>query len=363
MFGPSGFFTPNDIDDSFSSQEMELIHSSKDGFNDLYRVSKNGRFFIYKALKPEYAGNIMYEDLLRKDFNIGFSLQHGHICQYYAYVNIPEIGNAIVMEWIDGLTLEEMIPQLRKDKVLARKIIHELCSALDYMSQKQVYHRDLKPENIMVTHNGHNVKIIDFGLSDTDSYGSYKAPAGTRMYASPELLAGEQIDGRSDIWSLGIILRELGMDGAVVKKSLMRNREDRYTTASQLYDDLISREKRKPLAVSFIGVAVLAVLVALFLIMRDSEGGSVLHDAAVSDTVQIPETDVQVPASQTGIQPSAPGADNLQPPAAGQPSGTTQASASAQPAAPVKKSQGEVQEFIDDESLDALLNEASGKIR
>jgi len=82
MFGPSGFFTPNGFDDSISYQEMELIHSSQDGFNDLYRISRNGRLFVYKALKPEYVGNIMYEDLLRKDFNIGFSLQHGNICQY-----------------------------------------------------------------------------------------------------------------------------------------------------------------------------------------------------------------------------------------------------------------------------------------
>lgn len=345
MFGPSGFFTPADVDDSFSFQEMELIHSSKDGFNDLYRVSKNGRFFIYKALKPEYAGNIMYEDLLRKDFNIGFSLQHGHICQYYAYVNIPEIGNAIVMEWIDGVTLEQMIPLVRKDRDLALKIVGEICEALDYMSRKQVYHRDLKPENIMVTHNGHNVKIIDFGLSDTDSYGSYKAPAGTRMYASPELIAGEQIDGRSDIWSLGIILREIGLFESVARKCLKRNRDYRYATASELYEDILSRQRRRLMLFPFIGLAA-AIVLALFLYFS-GENDMIKDNTAVE---VIPATE-PVKDSQIPEREALPSAD------------TVKASAKKPLPEPVKDFQSETQEFIDGESLDALLNEASGKIK
>ena len=171
MPGPSGFFLPN-IQNSTNndSDRLELIHSSDDGFSELYRGCKNGRFFVYKALKKEYRGNPLYEELLRKDFNIGFSLSHTGICQYFGLIDFPSIGNCIVMEWIDGRNLENLISSGEIGKGLARKIICELCDALGYIHKKQIIHRDLKPENIMITDNGHNVKIIDFGFSDADSY-------------------------------------------------------------------------------------------------------------------------------------------------------------------------------------------------
>lgn len=346
MFGPSGFFTPGGVDDFVSSQEMELFHSSRDGFNDLYRASRNGRLFVYKALKPEYVGNMMYEDLLRKDFNIGFSLQHGHICQYYAYSYIPEIGNVIVMEWVDGVTLEQMLPQLRRDKKLAMKVVRELCDALDYMAQKQVYHRDLKPENIIVTHNGNNVKIIDFGLSDSDSYASFKAPAGTRMYASPELLAGEQIDGRSDLWSLGVILGEMGFKGKAVKKCLKRDRDERYSTAAELYADLSKSLLSKALYI--VAAICLVVLIILF-------QNYLLKNRVYSLPVKPEAVEVVVPANTVPDEVKTTESGN-----------TSEDSADTvfvnEVPAPAEEKKNP-EEYIDNASLDALLNAASGEIK
>jgi hypothetical protein len=346
MFGPSGFFTPGGIDDFVSSQEMELFHSSRDGFNDLYRASRNGRLFVYKALKPEYVGNMMYEDLLRKDFNIGFSLQHGHICQYYAYSYIPEIGNVIVMEWVDGVTLEQMLPQLRRDKKLAMKVVRELCDALDYMAQKQVYHRDLKPENIIVTHNGNNVKIIDFGLSDSDSYASFKAPAGTRMYASPELLAGEQIDGRSDLWSLGVILGEMGFKGKAVKKCLKRDRDERYSTAAELYADLSKSLLSKALYI--VAAICLVVLIILF-------HNYLLKNSVYSQPVKPEAVEVAIPASPVSDDVETAEDGNTLEDAA------ETVFVNEVPAPAEEKKNPE--EYIDNASLDALLNAASGEIK
>ena len=346
MFGPSGFFTPCGVDDFVSSQEMELFHSSRDGFNDLYRASRNGRLFVYKALKPEYVGNVMYEDLLRKDFNIGFSLQHGHICQYYAYSYIPEIGNAIVMEWVDGVTLEQMLPQLRRDKKLAMKVVRELCDALDYMAQKQVYHRDLKPENIIVTHNGNNVKIIDFGLSDSDSYASFKAPAGTRMYASPELLAGEQIDGRSDLWSLGVILGEMGFKGKAVKRCLKRDRDERYSTAAELYADLSKSLLSKALYI--VAAICLVVLIILF-------QNYLLKNRVYSLPVKSEAVEVVVPANTVPDEVKTTESGNT----SEDPADTV--FVNEVPASAEEKKNPE--EYIDNASLDALLDAASGEIK
>ena len=236
MIGPSGFFQDTDDTNVFPSfSDLEIIHDSEHGFNVLYKVNKNGRFFVYKALKPEHRGNPFYEELLKKDFNIGFSLNHPNICQYYGMVNVPSLGNCIVMDWVDGCSLEKLVSEGKTGRKQAEKLICELCDALDYMHRKQIIHRDLKPENILVTYNGSNVKIIDFGLSDADSYYLFKAPAGTKVYASPELIAGDVIDSRSDIWSLGVIINEMtGYYRHVAAGCMRRDREKRYATAADV---------------------------------------------------------------------------------------------------------------------------------
>ena len=271
MLGPSGFFLP--AGPGIAEQEyneIELIHTSSEGFNCLYRVCKNGRFFVYKALKEEYRGNKIYEDLLDKEFNIGFSLSHSNICQYFAKIQHPVIGSCIVLEWIDGYTLEYLISQHKISEKLAQKVICEVCDALEYMHNKQIIHRDLKPENILITHNGQNVKVIDFGLSDTDSYNIFKAPAGTRIYASPELIAGETVDLRSDIWSLGVIINEISREYQyVATRCTFRERAQRYASAFDVKKSILREPMRKLKVLLRWIVAIAAAATAALLMLNE----------------------------------------------------------------------------------------------
>lgn len=273
MLGPSGFFLPDNPGATHTdSNSLELIHSSEAGFSQLYRGSKNGRFFVYKALKKEYRGNPLYEELLKKDFNIGFSLNHTGICQYFGLIDFPSIGNCIVMEWIDGQNLESLINQGVIDKPLARKIICETCDALEYIHRKQIIHRDLKPENIMITNNGRNVKIIDFGLSDADSYCTFKAPAGTKAYASPELIAGEKLDARSDIWALGVIINELsGSFTHVTSRCLRRDKEQRYTSAADVKRAILQEGARKMRNIAAIAAVLVSIAGAVWIFGGNQE--------------------------------------------------------------------------------------------
>ena len=76
-------------------------------------------------------------------------------------------------------------------------------------------YRDLKPENILVTRNGENIKLIDFGLADTDGHAVLKQPAGTPRYMSPEQKVKAEADARNDIYSLGIIMEQMGKKSGV----------------------------------------------------------------------------------------------------------------------------------------------------
>lgn len=296
MLGPSGFFLAAEPENQHTySNDMEILHSSDEGFSQLYRVCKNGRFFVYKALKEEYRGNLLYEELLDKDFNIGFSLSHICICQYFAKISHPVIGSCIVMEWIDGCTLEDLLKSGKADRVLCQKIICEICDAIDYIHRKQIIHRDLKPENILVTYNGQNVKIIDFGLSDADSYNTFKSPAGTRHYASPELLAGEQADARSDIWSLGVIINEIDRRyHHVASRCLQQDKTKRYGCAADVKKDILKAGARSLARTAIlIAAAVIAALAIFLAAVRDEE------TPKASQTGQHPASEQTVIAAPT----------------------------------------------------------------
>lgn len=202
----SDFFAAIPADADEARERMERIGGHPDGYCELYKYDKGGRFRTLKCLQPSFRGKPLYENLLRKEFEIGYSLSHPHICEYYEWQNHPLLGSCIEMEWIDGRTLEQMIAEGRYPREIYDKIVTEICDALGYMHSKQVLHKDLKPSNILITYNGNNVKIIDFGLSDSDSSSVLKISAGTAAYAAPEVLQGGKSSVSSDLYSLGRVL-------------------------------------------------------------------------------------------------------------------------------------------------------------
>ena len=254
----SGFFETPTMAQHPRQGMFELVSSSPESYCDIWRADKDGRFRIYKALKSEYAGDQVYERLLRKEFEIGYSLDHPNICEYYAFVNLPPLGNCIEMEWIDGCSLDSLLPRGTVGKTLAVKIISETCDALSYMHSKQVVHRDLKPSNIMLTYNGNNVKLIDFGLSDTDAHSVLKGSAGTQVYASPELISGGNVDYHTDIFSLGCVIDRLSPAYAkVARKCCQRDPSRRYQSALEV-KEAIERKPLAPFAVAAVALVLLS---------------------------------------------------------------------------------------------------------
>ena len=112
-------------------------------------------------------------------------LDHLNIVKAFAKEMNKRLGPCIVMEYMEGVTLDRFL-EGKPNVEARRKVVDQLINALAYIHGKQIVHRDLKPSTILVTSNGNNVKIIDFGLSDADDYAILKQSAGTPKYMSPE---------------------------------------------------------------------------------------------------------------------------------------------------------------------------------
>ena len=259
-----GSFEEYDRADSLG--EIQTIHDSPGGYTVLGKAKMNGTLVALKWLKPEYSGNPFYERMLRKEYEIGNGLDHPNICPVLDFIRVPELGNCIVMRWIDGESLDRLIGS---EGLPVRKIVLELCDALEYLHRKQIIHRDLKPSNVLITNNGQNVKLIDFGLSDADWYTVLKNPAGTKDYISPEQLAGETVDCRSDIYSLGKIMLRMRAYPRIAAVCSREDRGRRFRDIAGVRSAIIRRETFRrwwlPSA-----LAILLMLAVSFLLIRPS---------------------------------------------------------------------------------------------
>ncbi|GGX44764.1 Stk1 family PASTA domain-containing Ser/Thr kinase [Streptomyces chartreusis] len=176
-----------------------------------------GRTVAVKTLRADLARDPSFQARFRREAQSAASLNHPAIVavydtgeDYIDNVSIPYI----VMEYVDGSTLRELLHSGRKllpERSLEMTI--GILQALEYSHRSGIVHRDIKPANVMLTRNG-QVKVMDFGIARAmgDSgmtMTQTSAVIGTAQYLSPEQAKGEQVDARSDLYSTGCLLYEL----------------------------------------------------------------------------------------------------------------------------------------------------------
>lgn len=270
----------NDSDSSFVMGEnvslspyftnIEEITSSRVGYTRVIRAMRMGKWHILKCLKPEYIDSQEYLTLLQKEFDIGYRLNHPHIAATIGLEPVEGLGVCIIKEYVDGRTLRQAIETEEWPRERITKVMQQLASALDYIHQQQIIHRDVKPENIILSWNGDNVKLIDFGLSDSDSYTILKCPAGTRRYAAPEqYVEGGKISGQADIYAFGVILNEL-MSAANCHPANFKKIAKRclQTNPSERYQNLGDITWKKHYHKWYVGIVALLVTVSILLMLK-----------------------------------------------------------------------------------------------
>ncbi|MEV6834513.1 Stk1 family PASTA domain-containing Ser/Thr kinase [Streptomyces sp. NPDC051133] len=176
-----------------------------------------GRTVAVKTLRADLARDPSFQARFRREAQSAASLNHPAIVAVYDTgedyidgVSIPYI----VMEYVDGSTLRELLHSGRKLlPERAMEMTVGILQGLEYAHRSGIVHRDIKPANVMLTRNG-QVKVMDFGIARAmgDSGMTMTQTAaviGTAQYLSPEQAKGEQVDARSDLYSTGCLLYEL----------------------------------------------------------------------------------------------------------------------------------------------------------
>ena len=294
----SGFFGTVDGYGQPDLSSFTPIPTSDGSTCELYRGERAGRFRVYKCLKPQYRGNLLHEGLLKKEFEQGYSLRHVNICEIYSYMEIEGLGNCIEMEWVDGVTLVEYLKRGKPDERSFRKIADQICDALGYIHSRGIIHRDLKPSNIMVSHSGDTVKLIDFGLADDSTSTVLKAPAGSRRWMAPEVLEGATADVRSDIFSIGAVLKEMTPGHRrCLEKCTSKSPADRYGSAEEVKEAL----NRRPAVWPFVIIAALALIIIAALLFKkpvSEEASQAPAPASKADTIYVLPAKPEKPAAQ-----------------------------------------------------------------
>lgn len=188
-----------------------LAKAGAGGMSDVYKAKDHvlGRFVAIKVLKQEFAEDVNFVTKFRTEAQSAAGLEHPNI------VNIYDVGSEegfhyIVMEYVEGITLKTYIEKKRQLSYKeAISIAIQVGRGIEAAHNKNIVHRDIKPQNIMISTEG-KVKVTDFGIARAATSNTIHSDVmGSVHYSSPEQARNGFVDGKSDIYSLGIVMYEM----------------------------------------------------------------------------------------------------------------------------------------------------------
>lgn len=221
------------------------------GMSDVYKAKDLtlGRFVAIKVLKSEFSEDLNFVTKFRTEAQSAAGLEHPNI------VNIYDVGSEkgmhyIVMEYVEGITLKTYIE--KKGQLSFKEAVSiaiQVGRGIEAAHSKGIIHRDIKPQNIIISTEG-KVKVTDFGIARAASSNTISSDVmGSVHYASPEQARNGFVDGKSDIYSLGIVMYEMvtgrvPFDGDTTVAVAIQHLQEEMVTPSAYAPNLpISMEK------------------------------------------------------------------------------------------------------------------------
>lgn len=220
----------------FNTSSINLITIEKDGGKDVLSI----------GLKEAYRAKPNYQRYMRQEFERGKDLDNNDIFKYIALKEDPDKGPVVETEWEDSRSLTEWLKEGHSDDE-KRRVFRQVTNAISYMHSKGMVHGSLNASNVFITKKGEDVKLLTFKLRYTDIL---KQPQETLKYVAPEAKDGTVgLDVRADIYSLGMMLKDMGFNAEyhnVIEKCCRFGRNERFEDVDQLMDAVDKRRYNRP---------------------------------------------------------------------------------------------------------------------
>ena len=249
--------------------DLRLLHTSRYGNSRVYIANFNGKKVIVKALKEEFANDAACKASLKQEYETTSMLENKYIRKALDFVKIEGLGDCIIFEYIEGKSLAEHVRVGTLSEKQVKSILAEVCDGLYYMHRNGVVHCNLSPENIMVT-NDFRARLIDIGIPETKQDADRELLIKEMEFVAPEIIKGEEIDPRSDVYSIGKIMVFIGerniskQFGAVATHCTQFSREQRFDSISDVRSAVSKGHSFVKIIVLVVVAAIVAVLAFIY---------------------------------------------------------------------------------------------------
>lgn len=276
--------------------------------SQLWLMVREGRRFILKGLPEELRNHPEEVARLRKEYSLGLRVNHPGVAGVYGFEWPEQTGPVIVMEYVDGTSLDEFIAE-NPSADQRYKIATRIADALTDIHSLGIAHRDIKPDNILVTRRRSEPKIIDFSLADGDDSVIYKTSLGTAEFGAPEQQQPTVSDSAADVYSFGRLLEILLPERRYrrVREACLADDPDSRPGIEQVAEHLAALgENRRKHTSAYLLVALIAValcIAAMLFLPKYKE---------LPDTQESPAAPVAPPPIHDTIYQIAPGNPSTQ---------------------------------------------------